>query len=283
MSTHIRLNNVTINIPILDSTRSFRESLASRYLGGKTKTSKKKTWITALDGISLSLKEGDRLGLLGHNGAGKTTLLRVLAGIYPLTDGELDIQGRITTMFSVSVGLNMDDTGLDNITTLGMHLGIKKTEILKKRPEIIAFSELDNYIHLPVRTYSQGMLTRLCFSVATSADPDILLLDEGINAGDSNFAMKAKTRLNELYSRVNIMVVASHSDALIKSLCNKAILLEHGKIKAQGSVNDVLDAYYAKAGQGDNSSFGDDKDDLLTSLELDERNRPGEKEPSSTR
>lgn len=245
MSAFLEVQNLTLDIPIYNVSRSFRASLFNRFTGGviQKQNSSKHVQVRALHDINFRLEAGDRLGLIGHNGAGKTTLLRVLAEIYKPLMGTYRYQGKITSLFNMSLGLDLDDTGVDNIYTIGMHLGMTTKEINEKKDEIIEFSELCDYVHLPVRVYSAGMQTRLSFAIATSMDPDILLLDEGIGAGDANFAEKARKRIAEFYSRTNIMVIASHGHDLIRSMCNKAILLEHGKQITLGSVDEVIDLY----------------------------------------
>jgi len=245
MSTFLEVNSLSLDIPVFNVSRSFRTSLVNRFTGGKIERndSSKQISIRALHDINFRLEAGDRLGLVGHNGAGKTTLLRVLARIYKPMMGSYKHKGRITPLFNMSVGLDMDDTGVDNIYTIGMHLGMTKYEIDAKREEIIEFSELGDFIYLPVRIYSAGMQTRLSFAIATALDPDILLMDEGIGAGDANFAEKARNRLTKFYDKTSVMVIASHSEDLISKLCNKALLLEHGKQIMLGSVEDVFSQY----------------------------------------
>lgn len=249
---HIELKNVTINIPIFDSNRSLRRALYSKSIGklvggALCESSKKHVFVRALHDINLKIESGDRIGLIGHNGAGKSTLLNVLAGIYQPHSGTIKTQGKVTPLFNPNLGLDMDDTGYDNIHTMGMYNGLNKKEIADKRDEIIAFSELGDFIHSPVRTYSSGMVVRLSFAIVTSLEPEILLMDEGIGAGDANFAAKAAKRLDSFYKKINILVLASHSDQLIKQLCNKAILLEQGMIVKTGAVNEVLDYYYTNS------------------------------------
>ena len=243
MEKPIELHNVSIEIPIFDAAKSFRKSLINRLGGEIGHTSEKKICVRALKNISFSLVAGDRVGLIGHNGAGKTTLLRLLANIYKPSRGNYVCRGKITSLFNANLGMDIDDTGLQNIRTMGTFLGMNKREIIQKRDDIIAFSELGDFIHLPVRTYSAGMVTRLSFALATAIEPDILLMDEGIGAGDASFFDKAEKRLNNFYKKIRVLVVASHSDELIQQLCNKAILLEKGAIKAFGEVTQVMKLY----------------------------------------
>jgi ABC-type polysaccharide/polyol phosphate transport system ATPase subunit len=199
--------------------------------------------VRALDNLSLTLHHGDRVGIIGHNGAGKSTMLRVLAGIYQPSQGLISIDGHVSPLFNTSPGLDADDTGYENIVTCGLLLGMTHAEIERKLPEIEAFTELSDYLALPTRTYSSGMLVRLGFAIATAIDPEILLLDEGLGAGDARFAMRAAKRVEELIGRSSIMVLASHSDELIRQMCNRAILLRHGRVAADGPTEDVLEKY----------------------------------------
>ena len=245
---YIDVKNVTVDIPIFDANRSLRKSLYNQYLGklggDLQQSGGKHLHVRALDDISFRLEDGDRLGLIGHNGAGKSTLLNVLAGIYLPHTGVVRTAGKVTPLFNPSLGLDPDDTGYENIYTIGMFYGLSKKDRDKKRDEIIIFSELGDFIHSPARTYSSGMLLRLSFAIVTSLDPEILLVDEGIGAGDAAFANKATKRLEAFYEKINILVLASHSDELVKQICNKAILLEHGRILKIGDVEEVMDFYH---------------------------------------
>jgi ABC-type polysaccharide/polyol phosphate transport system ATPase subunit len=247
----VEINNVSIDIPIYNTDRSFRSTLANKYIGGNIKTSSKLVQVQALHNISFKLQKGDRLGLIGHNGAGKSTLLNVLAGIYKPMHGTFRHNGHITPLFNLTPGLDPVDTGRENIYTIGMYLGMSQQEITSKIDEIVDFTELQDFINLPVRTYSNGMLARLSFGIATSLEPDILLIDEGIiGAGDDAFAKKAKHRLDSFYDKINILVLASHSRDLIKQLCNKALLLDHGVMKALDTVENIFDLYDSTILQG---------------------------------
>lgn len=243
MSYKIKVQNLNLEIPIISPTRSFRETLKNRYVGGKINTDRSRMSVTALKNISFTLNTGDRLALIGHNGAGKTTLLRALAGIYKPVQGSIVCNGHVTPLFNTAPGLDYDSTGIENIKTMALYFGMTEAELNRKMDDIISFTELDNYIDLPVRTYSNGMVTRLCYSVATAIEPDILLLDEGISVGDQRFADKAKARLDQFYKSINVLVCASHSNELLKQLCNKAMLLDHGEVVAYGEINEVIEIY----------------------------------------
>ena len=199
--------------------------------------------VTALDGISFEIKDGDRVGLVGHNGAGKTTLLRTIAGVYPPINGKVKIDGKISALFNQQLGIDMDESGIDNIRSVGLYLGLSPSEIESKIDNIVEFSELKEFVSLPVRTSSTGMLTRLSFSIATSFKPDILLIDEGIGSGDARFEERARARVKEFMNNSSIIVLASHSQAMVQQMCNKAMLLEHGKLVAFSDVDSIFKLY----------------------------------------
>lgn len=244
--TSITLENVNIDFPLYGSQTSFRKVLFKRATGGLIRhegPQQRRVSVRALEDISLKLEHGDRLGLIGHNGAGKSTLLRVVAGVYAPSDGRVTIDGRVSPLFNISPGLDLEDTGYENIVTCGLFLGMSREEIAQKLPDIERFTELGEYLSLPVRTYSSGMLVRLGFAIATAIDPEILVLDEGLGAGDARFADRAKRRVDDLVKRSSILVLASHSDSLIESMCNKGILLHGGRVMTMGPVRDVIQAY----------------------------------------
>lgn len=241
----ITLENVVVNFPIYGSQKTFRSALRTAA-GGLIRhdgRNRDRVTVCALDNLSLTLKHGDRLGIIGHNGAGKSTLLRVCAGVYEPSAGRVIIDGKVSPLFNVSPGLDGDDTGYENILTCGLYLGMTREEIARKTPDMEQFCELGEYLSLPVRTYSTGMLVRLGFAIATSIDPEILILDEGLGAGDARFAERAKKRVDALVERSSILVLASHSDALIQSMCNRAILLQGGRIVESGPMSEVIEAY----------------------------------------
>jgi ABC-type polysaccharide/polyol phosphate transport system ATPase subunit len=201
------------------------------------------TRIRALDQVTLSLREGDRLGLIGGNGAGKSTLLKTIAGCLEPVSGEVNVAGRISTLLWIGAGMDLERTGRQNIFTMGLHLLMLPRDVAPLIDEIAEFAELGEFIDLPLRTYSDGMRMRLAFAVATSLHPEILLLDEGIGAGDARFAERARLRAERLYARAGILVLASHNVTLLRQFCTRALWLDGGKVVAHGAIDDVLTAY----------------------------------------
>lgn len=232
MSVSIDAVNLTVDFPIFNSPhRSLKKNLLKLATGGRISSDAGGgVMVRALDGVNFSLADGNRLGLTGHNGSGKSTLLRVLAGVYEPTGGTLKIKGRVVSLLDISIGMDVEATGIENIFLKGILLGISKSQIQNKLEEIVDFSGLGDYIDLPVRTYSSGMVMRLAFSIATSVVADILLMDEWLSVGDSDFVKKAEDRLKALVYKTPILVMASHSPEILKEVCNRVVRLEGGKI-----------------------------------------------------
>ncbi|EAP89874.1 lipopolysaccharide/O-antigen ABC transporter, ATP-binding protein [Oceanicaulis sp. HTCC2633] len=197
--------------------------------------------VRAIRNMSLLLKPGDRLGVVGRNGAGKTTLLRTIAGIYPPKRGLVAVDGHIATMFNIGLGMNMDASGYENIRLAGIVAGKTPREIEGMADDIIRFTGLGDYLDLPIRTYSQGMAMRLKFACATAFDADILLFDEWLGAGDAGFQTRAKERLDDMVKRSRIMVLATHNVKLMQAVCNQAILMHEGVIVHRGPVDEVIE------------------------------------------
>jgi ABC-type polysaccharide/polyol phosphate transport system ATPase subunit len=199
--------------------------------------------VRALENITLFAKDGDRIGLVGHNGAGKSTLLKVLAGVIAPTTGTVSVYGEISAALNTTLGLDMEISGRDNIFLLSYYRGIKREDVLANIDEIVAAADLGHFIDLPVHTYSSGMLGRLTFAVATSFEPDVVLMDEWLLAGDINFLSRAIERTTEYVKKSRILVLASHSTNIIKSICNRAVYLKKGQIVAVGDPDEIINMY----------------------------------------
>lgn len=240
---HISLHNVSLDFPIYgSSSKSLKNSLIRLSTGGIISKSTDDSILTikALDKVDLLLREGDRVGLIGHNGAGKSTLLRVLAGIYEPSHGIIEICGRVTAVLDVMMGLDHESTGYENIVTRGVLYHLTLKEIKAKQQEIADFTELGGFLSIPVKTYSSGMMLRLAFAIATCIQPQILILDEIVSVGDASFLEKAKARMSNIINAAEIVVIASHDPSIIKSFCTKVIVMDAGKMKFFGAVDEGL-------------------------------------------
>ncbi|MBU9152861.1 ABC transporter ATP-binding protein [Burkholderia multivorans] len=246
----VELKGATLDLPIYDvQGRSLKRQVLK--IGRRNTIAEDNDGVIvvrALDNIDLRLDSGDRIGLIGHNGAGKSTLLRAMAGIYPPTAGTVTRSGKVVPLLDISLGMDENSTGLQNIRLRGLLLGMSDGEIREKQQEIAEFCELGDYLDLPIRTYSSGMRVRLAFAVSTAVDAEILLLDEVMGVGDAAFMQKAEQRLADLHSRAEIVVLAMHSNREIRRVCNKALWMERGKIRAFGPVEEVVSAYEAEMG-----------------------------------
>jgi lipopolysaccharide transport system ATP-binding protein len=243
---NISLKQASVVLPIFNSSsRSITNTLVSAATGGALTAQKGgHVSIEALKNLDLEIVAGDRLGIIGHNGSGKSTLLRLLTGIYEPSSGSIQRSGSISSLVDISLGINPESTGRENIFLRGKLLGLSKKEIDTKIEEIIEFSELGDYINLPVRIYSSGMLLRLAFAVSTSITADILIMDEWLSVGDGSFAERASNRLRDLVDSSEILVIATHTRSLIEETCNKVIWLEHGVVKKIGPVAEIVPLYF---------------------------------------
>jgi len=227
----ISLKDVSVNFPIYGAgAASFKKTLAASVTGGRFGKETGVAVVQALSGINLELKSGDRLGLIGHNGAGKSTLLRTLAGIYEPSSGQFSRVGTVASLIDPSLGIEADATGLENIMLRGLVMGMSKKQVDSVLPEISEFSGLGDYLAMPVRTYSTGMMMRLAFSISTSVKADILLMDEWLSVGDAEFTEKAEKRMQDMVAGSGILILASHSPELIAKECNRVVRLEHGRL-----------------------------------------------------
>jgi ABC-2 type transport system ATP-binding protein len=239
----ISTKDACVDFPIFDAkSRSLKKTVMG-LVGGNIASQNKVPIIEALTDVSLRLEHGARVALVGHNGAGKTTLLRLLAGIYEPTRGIAEIHGRVAPIFDLGVGMDPEISGLENIMIRGLFLGMTRKQMEERVDDIAEFTELGDFLRMPLRTYSTGMRVRLALGVVTSIDPEILLLDEGIGAVDAAFLQKSKRRLADLVERSGLLVFASHSDEFLRDLCESAIWMEHGRVKQQGELEEVLRAY----------------------------------------
>jgi lipopolysaccharide transport system ATP-binding protein len=242
----VEFRDASIEFPVFNAQgRSLTSRLLQVATGGKLDADPNgRVVIRALDNLSFKLQDGDQVGLLGHNGAGKSTLLRALSRVYAPTSGHAIIEGEVGSLIDISLGINAEATGRENIFIRGALLGLSKKEIESQLDEVIEFSELGDFIEMPVRTYSSGMHLRLAFAVSTVVRPEILLMDEWLSVGDADFQHKAEARLRDLVSGTKILAIASHSRELVEAVCNRAIWLEHGQIKMDGPVTEVVPAYF---------------------------------------
>ena len=247
MPASISLKSVHLDLPVFDVSALSLKKRVMR-MGRRNRIAEDSTGVVvvrAIDDLSLELKSGDRLGLVGHNGAGKSTLLRVLAGIYPPSSGTVDVLGKSVPLLDIALGMDDQSTGRQNIRLRGLLLGMTDAEIRRKTDDIAEFTELGDYLDLPLRTYSSGMRVRLAFAISTAVDADILLLDEVLGVGDASFQEKANRRLQELHDRSDIVVLAIHDSKAIQKNCNKVLWMERGKARMFGPVDDVVRAYDA--------------------------------------
>jgi ABC-type polysaccharide/polyol phosphate transport system ATPase subunit len=229
---HISIENLTVEFAIFGArSRSLKNTVLAQATGGRVMADARDiVRVRAIDDLSLEIRDGDRIGLVGHNGSGKTTLLRVLAGIYKPTAGRIRIAGRVGTLLDPMAGMDPEATGIENIYLRGYLLGMRRREIDAVLDDVADFTDLGDFLQLPMKTYSAGMAARLAFAISTALQHDILLIDEGIGAGDAAFQEKAQQRIEGLFARSSIVLLASHSDALIKQFCNRTVQMEHGRM-----------------------------------------------------
>ena len=265
MAIGITTHNACVDFPIFDAkTRSLKKAFLGKAGGAIDRNSSDVVVVEALRDITIDLKDGDRVGLVGHNGAGKSTLLRLLSGIYEPTRGSAE------PVFDLGVGMDPEISGYENIIIRGLFLGQTRKSMLAKMDEIAEFTELGDYLDMPLRTYSTGMRVRVAMGVVTSIDPEILLLDEGIGAVDAEFMKKARVRLQELVKRSGILVFASHSNEFLAQLCDTAMWIDHGQIRQQGGIEEIVRAY-----EGDDA--GDHVATVLKELARDAGVEPAER------
>jgi lipopolysaccharide transport system ATP-binding protein len=228
----VHAENVVVDFPIYGSkSRSLKNAFIRAATGGALAAdAADRVVVRALDGLSFELLEGDRVGIVGHNGSGKTTLLRVIAGAYEPVSGSVEITGRVASMLSIMIGVDWEATGYENIYLRAALMGVRPRDVAPLVDEICEFAELGNYIEMPVRTYSSGMVMRLAFAISTCISADIILMDEWLSVGDPAFREKAQQRLRRMLDQAKILVLASHDERLIRDNCNRILRLDHGKL-----------------------------------------------------
>ena len=242
----ITLERASVTIPVYNArSRALKSEIFRRAVGANFADDKEPgiVAVRALDDVTLRINHGDRVALIGRNGSGKTTLLRVLSGIYPPTSGRVAIDGNVSSLTDLTLGMDPESTGYENIVLRGLILGMTRRQAIAMIPDIEEFTELGEYLALPIRTYSAGMHLRLAFAVTTAVDPDIIILDEMISAGDAAFIVKAQARIERLISRASIMILASHDESLVQRLCPRAVWMDAGRMMAVGATEDVLRRY----------------------------------------
>ncbi|MDQ1703615.1 MAG: teichoic acid transport system ATP-binding protein [Frankiaceae bacterium] len=199
--------------------------------------------VEAVKNVSFDVPQGSIVGIIGHNGAGKSTMMRALAGIMPPTSGRIEVRGQVSTLLALGVGFNGQLSGKENVLLGGLAAGLTRAQVAERYEEISEFAELGDFMEMPMKTYSSGMYSRLAFAVAVHMDPDILLVDEALSAGDASFRHKANAKMQELLSQARTMVMVSHALGSITDMCSTAIWLDHGTMMMQGTPEEVVEAY----------------------------------------
>ncbi len=240
----IELNDIGLTFRVR---RHLRMSLKEFLVGQMFRRSRNPILeVHALSGVNLRVERGDRIGVIGHNGAGKSTLLKLLAGVYRPTHGTMVVEGKISSLFELALGFETDATGWENIAYRCYLQGETPRTVRAKRDAIAEFSELGDFLNTPVRYYSAGMLVRLAFSIATSIDPEVLLVDEVLGAGDLAFLQKARQRIRDMVDRAHLMVMVSHDLDALPNVCNRGVWMDHGRM-VEGPIDEIIAAYRLSA------------------------------------
>ncbi len=245
MTAAIDVSGLNVDFPLYHGTaRSLKRTVFNTVSGGRMGSdSKRRVVVQALRDISFSLRSGDRLGLVGSNGAGKTTLLRTLAGIYEPVTGRVRIQGSLNALLDPNLGMNPEMTGRENIMLRGLYNGLGGAAIRRLEEDVAEFAELGDFINLPIRIFSSGMLVRLGFALATAIRPQVLLMDEWFLAGDAAFMEKARTRLEDMVRGAEILVLSSHMTKVIGDWCTRVLWMDQGRIVDDGAPSEMLEKY----------------------------------------
>ena len=247
MMTHIELKNVDVKFPVHDlQNANLRNDVIRKLSFGLLESSRqhKVAEVHALKNISLNILAKDRVGIIGLNGAGKTTMLQTIAGIYRPVYGTRHVSGRISALYNIGVGFDVNASGYENIILRSMFMGLSKKAAFDLIPEIEEFTELGDFLNMPIRIYSAGMQIKLAFAISTSVNPEILLMDEWIGAGDQSFREKAQDRLKDVVQKSSILVLTSHSESLVKNNCSKCILLHKGEVIEYTDTNHAFKTYH---------------------------------------
>jgi lipopolysaccharide transport system ATP-binding protein len=246
-SSSVTFEHVHVEFPIYSAHgRSIKRSVLQYTTGGRIGVSSdQRVVVSSLNDVSLKAQHGERIGLIGHNGAGKSTMLRAVSGVYEPVRGSITVCGRVASLIDLTLGMDMEANGYENIRIRCMLLGMARDEINRHIDDIAEVTELGDFLEMPIRTYSSGMMLRLAFAISTSITPDILLMDEWIGAGDASFMKKAQARLQNLLGRTGILFIASHSEQIVTNNCTRAIWMEKGAIRADGTPADVWRDYQA--------------------------------------
>ena len=244
MEAAIDAEGVNVDFPLYHgNARSLKRALIGTVTGRVAADTKHRVVVQALRDVSFQLRAGDRLGLIGGNGAGKTTLLRTLAGIYEPQAGRIHVQGSLNALLDPNLGMNVDLTGRENIMLRGLFNGLKRTAIHQLEEDVATFAELGEFLDLPVRVYSSGMVVRLGFALATASRPQVLLMDEWFLAGDASFMERARERLEGMVRGADILVLSTHVADVVLNWCTRVIWLDQGRVRADGPAEEVLEAY----------------------------------------
>ena len=241
--THFALDDVWVQRPVMDApARSLKKTIIRSAVGGALKVNNT-VEVASLSGITLDAREGDRIGLIGHNGAGKTTLLQVAAGVIQPNQGQVDVGGLLLPLLGHTSGFDFDRNGIDNVMIRGRLLGIPRDVLKEKMPDIIAFSELEEFIYLPLRSYSTGMVMRLSVAMTLIHEPDIIILDEMFNAGDEQFTRKIQDHILSFLDKAKILLLTTHDIAAVEQICNRVVVLSGGRLVYDGGVSEGVEKY----------------------------------------
>lgn len=244
----IEVNGACLDYPVVGQFSHSLRTHVAQVIGGRLLGRKGRwpvSWVRALDRISIKVEPGDRLGIIGHNGAGKTSLLRLMSGAYSPSEGEVICRGTPQALTDFTLGMDSNASGLQNIYFRLAFMGYSRREAREVAPDIIAFSELGDFIHYPLHTYSTGMYLRLAFAISTQFEPDILIMDEVLGAGDARFRERARQRMDDLIHRANALVLSSHALPNIVDYCNRVVVLNAGTVAFEGAPQDAVRAYEA--------------------------------------